>query len=554
MAREATGTLIYTKAKGWCARVPVIVGYVDGKPVRDKKWYELGRVVDGVYVPLHGSKTLAKRKLASIVAADRAGKTPTQAEVSAPETTADAIDRIVRQQGVDGLKTWNERLARLNRYAVPHLGHTTIDKLRPSHVNEMLEAAKKAGLARQSVVHLRNDLLGVFGALWRAEVIAENPVEKSELPKKLKRDKRKRVVPLDAEFAHFMACPDVSEELHLKALTSRCLGGQRTSDLHAWDWSHVDTKTFVSAKVYRPKTDDEEGASAELEEIVIPDELRNPLIAWWTRWKRPGDDGGPTSGPVFPVMHGKHAGERQGKRSHARELRAAFWAAGVHRPLPGFEEALAAMYAAEERLRRLSDKGEGRPAYRAALQALSAATDAAQALDAIQTDTPKTRRLDFHSLRRSYNTALAAAGVNIQTAMALAGHRNEKTHMRYVHLAQLGPLTQPQAALPKLGAPVDRTRRTDTSNQIVPSRGRKPPEPSSVVHYLQLGAGVLRNSHAGNAGSIPAGVTQNPREKSGESAPGQIDWTRFVSDRPSPPSGGVAGEPAWAWELASGLG
>jgi hypothetical protein len=93
-----------TKTKGWCARVPVIVGHVDGKPVRDKKWYELGTIVDGAYVPLHGSKALAKRKLASVLAKDAAGKPPTQAEVSAPETTSDAIDRIVRQQGTDGLR------------------------------------------------------------------------------------------------------------------------------------------------------------------------------------------------------------------------------------------------------------------------------------------------------------------------------------------------------------------------------------------------------------------------------------------------------------------
>ncbi|HEY2405351.1 MAG TPA: hypothetical protein VGI10_05095 [Polyangiaceae bacterium] len=29
----------------------------------------------------------------------------------------------------------------------------------------------------------------------------------------------------------------------------------RTSDLHAWDWSHFDLKTWRPTKVYRPKTD-----------------------------------------------------------------------------------------------------------------------------------------------------------------------------------------------------------------------------------------------------------------------------------------------------------
>jgi hypothetical protein len=37
--------------------------------------------------------------------------------------------------------------------------------------------------------------------------------------------------------------------------------------------------------------------------------------------------------------------------------------------------------------------------------------------------------LDFHSFRRAFN-GLAGAGLNIQTAMRLAGHKNAGTHMR----------------------------------------------------------------------------------------------------------------------------
>src|SRR5258707_762105 len=58
MPRKATGTLIYTRGKGWCARIPVIVGYVDGKPVREKRWYELGTE----------SRAVARRKVAKIIA------------------------------------------------------------------------------------------------------------------------------------------------------------------------------------------------------------------------------------------------------------------------------------------------------------------------------------------------------------------------------------------------------------------------------------------------------------------------------------------------------
>ncbi len=37
--------------------------------------------------------------------------------------------------------------------------------------------------------------------------------------------------------------------------------------------------------------------------------------------------------------------------------------------------------------------------------------------------------VDFHSFRRAFNTALADAGVSIQTAMRLAGPADAATHM-----------------------------------------------------------------------------------------------------------------------------
>jgi hypothetical protein len=66
----------------------------------------------------------------------------------------------------------------------------------------------------------------------------------------------------------------------------------------------------------------------------------------------------------------------------------------------------------------------------------------------IQSGSTELRPLDFHSFRRAYNTALADANVNMQTAMRLAGHRNAFTHMRYV--MRTARLAAPTAALPTL--------------------------------------------------------------------------------------------------------
>ena len=240
------------------------------------------------------------------------------------------------------------------------------------------------------------------------------------------------------------ACAEVPEDVYLMALASRAFGGMRTSDLHAWDWHHVDLEAFASAEVYRPKTDGEDDAEGVLERLVIPELLRPPLRAWWDRWGRP------SSGPVFPIMRGKRAGERQGKRSHVREFRRGLWAAGVHRPLQGFLEALGELRAAEAAVEPA--RALGRRAWWEAKRARRQAEERAKELDSVQSDTERTRAVDFHSLRRAYATALAAAGVNVQQAMALAGHRDARTHARYVELAQAGPLEIPERALPPAGA------------------------------------------------------------------------------------------------------
>jgi len=52
--------------------------------------------------------------------------------------------------------------------------------------------------------------------------------------------------------------------------------------------------------------------------------------------------------------------------------------------------------------------------------------------DPLYTETATTLPVDFHSFRRAFNTTLATAGMNVQQAMHLAHHSDEKVHMRYV--------------------------------------------------------------------------------------------------------------------------
>ncbi|MEO6601643.1 MAG: hypothetical protein ABIQ16_17335 [Polyangiaceae bacterium] len=137
-------------------------------------------------------------------------------------------------------------------------------------------------------------------------------------------------------------------------------------------------------------------------------------------------------------------------------LRDALWKAGIVPPLDRFEEAHAAW-------RKLVEADDARTAEakrtkkarrwaerRAARVIIDAAEEKARACCLIQAGSSELKPLDFYSFRRQFNTGLAAIGLNVQQAMALAGHKSTTTHMAYVQLAQHGALETPFAAMPVL--------------------------------------------------------------------------------------------------------
>jgi hypothetical protein len=89
------------------------------------------------------------------------------------------------------------------------------------------------------------------------------------------------------------------------------------------------------------------------------------------------------------------------------------------------------------------------------------------------------RRADFHSVRRLFCTSLAVAGVNIQTAMELAGHRRAETAMRYVKLAK-NMMAAPSAS--------KRAVRADKAP------GPKPPADTADTGIVGVGVRML-NGH-----------------------------------------------------------
>lgn len=366
---KQSGQLIWRK-DGWSGRYRT---GVDGETIR-------------VCVPLGTTnKAVARVKLDRLLKGTAAKETvKTEAE-----TFEQAARRIIPSQG---LKTTVDRTRRLEMYAFEKLGHRPVNGLKAADIRDVLEGAVATGLAKMTVMHLLNDISSILNVLWQYEILPENPARRVKVPKNAKVDGRPRVILTNDEFAQFMAWPELDLELRTLALTARCFGGMRTSDLHAWDWNHVDTRNWVDAYVPRPKTKTKD-------RLGLPAMILPQLQAWWTV------AGCPSEGLVFPKWRRGGVGGQRGEASHARRLRKALWKAGVRRG-PTIETC------------------------------------------ALQTDNGDTRRVDFHSFRRAFNTALASAGVNVQMAMKLAGHRNTATHMRYVLLTET--LQMPLLALPNL--------------------------------------------------------------------------------------------------------
>jgi integrase len=314
------------------------------------------------------------------------------------------------------LRTKKDRLSRLVKYAFPKMGDIPVADIVVGDIEEALAFASEAVGWTGLVRHLKNDISAILGTLYSKNIIKENAALRISFKRKdnalggrkIQRVVLPRIVLSDEEFEQFLAygleqaaeagTPGQLSELYMLALCARCLGGMRTSDLHAWRWEHVDTRSWQETMVPRPKTQghdlEEWDERFDLEPYELPEELVPFLAGWWRR------NGCPTEGPVFPVRKGKRLGMHKDRgTSYATPLREALWEAKVYRPQPGFR----------------FDKPD-------------------PALCALQSGIARRRAcVDFHSFRRAFVTATTSkrAGLSMAESMRLADHSDPATHARY---------------------------------------------------------------------------------------------------------------------------
>ena len=385
---KRTGTLV-PKPSGFFARVWV---------GEEREWVELHTK----------SRATALRRLAKFIADVEAGKAIVEARATAAEAESyRAFTSALHETRRRHVKMAPGEQAARERYIYPTIGELPLTRITDDHVREVLEGARNAGLGRETVHKIRAIMRRDLKRARMEKLIEGRPAEDVAIPEGLKKDKRPFVSPTDGEIARFLAAPKGDLELKMLVMVSRTEGGMRTAEIMRWDWSMLDVEGFAVCTIARAKTGD-------VQTLEVPEVLRPFLRAWWAR------AGKPVAGPMFPVRRGRRAGQTRQDRgtSFAYRMRRDFFRAGVVR-LPPIVDT--------------DGKATPNPG------------------DPLYFDTPVSRRMNFHSLRRAYDRALAGAGVNIQTAMALSAHSEPKTHMGYVReLEVMRPV--PVAALPAIDA------------------------------------------------------------------------------------------------------
>lgn len=412
-------------------RKPQLIELKDGFSVR--YWREEEGTLVRVQEPLGTtSRVVARARMKDVVA-----RTVQAKDLGAIETFEAAARRLVPTMPLKG-KGPRARMSRLERFAFPIIGRKRVSAIESPHVKDVIAAAiEHHGKRTTAVKHLFIDISVILGVLHSDNILKENVCDRISFGG-VEPVRPPPCVPTMSEFERMVGYHLAKAEREgtglpevlVMAIVARCLGGMRTSDVHAWMWEHIDTRHWAWAFVPRPKVKkDATPALFSLARHAIPSDLQPILVAWWSQ------HGAPLRGPVFPMRRDRvvrteaaegglvqitkrTVGTRKGGNiSYAKKLRRLFWDAGVVRPIPGFE--LAVDDEARKELCELQSGGED------------------------------CGPVDFHSLRRAFVTDAAGdETLSMQAAMELVDHRDPRTHLGYK--AKTRVLVAPEKIIPRI--------------------------------------------------------------------------------------------------------
>jgi hypothetical protein len=353
---------------------------------------------------------------------------------TARETFLEEAERIGRRRTLAGKVRAGDELGKILLHARA-LHDVPVTSVTSDDINVVLDQAMARGLGKSSVKNLKVAISVVFSALVRerASPVKNNPARGASLPEFEKKPKKIRAVLEDAElfryldFVHPVAFHQVAVfQRQVMSAVARCLGGQRTNDLHECRWEQfvVAEGEFPSALVLRTK-------AQQLERMVVPAVLRPFLRAWWEAQKRP------SSGLIFPTLRGERLGQVKIKMSHAR----------------AFRQDLRRAFGVEVWAELPREPGE-RPGRGAPRVGWVVARDLTERERELFIESPYTKPVDFHSWRRAFVQAVDATGLSPGESRKLSGHEDEAVRQVYLQRTKRREWVVPAGALPeRTGAP-----------------------------------------------------------------------------------------------------
>jgi hypothetical protein len=271
------------------------------------------------------------------------------------------------------------------------LGERPLGAITSEDLAELFETLRGQGYSRQHVKHVRNGIKYAFDARRLSAVIDAAPLplfrKTGVTPERAVVSDEILIVYLG--YVHPVARHQTGVLMRQSmSAVSRCLGGQRTNDLHVATWEdnfEIAGGAFPRCRVVRTK-------GRTMTRLTVPEPVAAVVRIWWEH------QGRPLAGPIFPLLRGEHAGEaRVTQDSHAFAMRqdiARALGLSVWNPTGG--------------KRRSGSWVKGR--------------EMTETERPIFVKTKYTLPADFHSWRRGWVQALADAEVNMQTAAALTGH------------------------------------------------------------------------------------------------------------------------------------
>lgn len=283
-------------------------------------------------------------------------------------------------------------------------GDRALATITADEVTELLSAKRDEGYAFEQVKKIRAGMKYVFEH-HKLSVMAHAPMPPFQAALK-----KQRAVASDEVLLAYLSWEHPIERFRVgvrmrqaMSAVSRCIGGQRTNDLHVATWEDnlmVPERGEPSfEEVWVPRT---KGQAPQL--LETPEGVRPMLRRWWEQ------SGRPRKGPVFPLLRGERAGEARDEvqDSHAYALRQDLRRAlglDVWDPRGGKRLSGAWVTGREPTAKERALFEEGR----------------------------YTLPLDFHSWRRAWSQALKKVGANVQTSAALTGHASDlRAHGRYL--------------------------------------------------------------------------------------------------------------------------